>query len=117
MSCNPGRYNIKFYRGTTLDILMTYTIDSVPVDLSGYTATMDVRPSPSSSTLITQLTTGNGGLILNQVTGQIEIFISSADTANLPLGEYQYDLNIISSSSFVTKLIMGSFVVLDPVTE
>lgn len=117
MSCNPGRYNIKFYRGTTLDILMTYTIDSVPVDLSGYTATMDVRPSPSSSTLITELTTENGGIILNEVTGQIEIFISAEDTAVLPLGQFQYDLNIVSSSDFVTKLILGSFVVLDPVTE
>lgn len=117
MSCNPGRYNIKFYRGTTLDILMTYTINSIPVDLAGYTAMMDVRPSPESATLITQLTTENGGLILNQVTGQIEIFISANDTGELPLGEFQYDLNITSDSGYVTKLIMGSFVVLDPVTE
>ena len=117
MSCNPGRYNIKFYRGTTLDILMLYKINNVPVDLTGYTAVMDVRPTPNSSTLITQLTTENGGLILNQVTGQVEIFISASDTSDLPLGEFQYDVNITSDSGYVTKLIMGSFVVLDPVTE
>lgn len=115
--CNPGRYNIKFYRGTTLDILMKYTIDNVPVDLAGYTAVMDVRPTPESAVLITQLTTENGGIILNQVTGQIEIFISATGTGDLPLGQFQYDLNITSDSGYVTKLIMGSFVVLDPVTE
>lgn len=96
---------------------MTYTINSIPVDLAGYTAMMDVRPTPESPTLITQLTTENGGLILNQVTGQIEIYISADDTGELPLGEFQYDLNITSDSGYVTKLIMGSFVVLDPVTE
>lgn len=115
--CNPGRYNIKFYRGTTLQISMMYTIDNIAVDLSGYTAIMDVRPSAESATLITQLTTENGGLILNQVNGQIVIYISATDTLELPLGQFQYDLNITSDSGFVTKLIMGSFVVLDPVTE
>lgn len=113
----PGNYNIKFYRGTTLDIEVTYSINNVPVNLSGYTATMDVRPSPSSSTLITQLTTENGGITLNQQTGLIEIFISADDSGNLPLGQFQYDLNIISSSDFVTKILKGAFVVLDPVTE
>lgn len=117
MSCNPGRYNIKFYRGTTLDILMNYTIDGVPVNLTGYTAMMDVRPTPESVTLITQLTTENGGIVLNEVTGQIEIFISADDTGELPLGQFQYDMNITSDSGYVTKLIMGAFVVLDPVTE
>lgn len=113
----PARYNIKFYRGTTLDIVMTYLINNVPVDLANYTATMDVRPSPNSTTLTTQLTTGNGKLILNAVTGEIEILLTATQTAALPLGQFQYDLNIISPNNTVTKLIQGSFVVLDPVTE
>lgn len=113
----PGHYNIKFYRGTTLDIEITYSINNVPVDLTGYTAIMDVRPAPDSATLITQLTTENGGITLNQPTGMVQIFISAEDSGDLPLGQFQYDLNIISPSDFVTKLIKGAFVVLDPVTE
>lgn len=115
--CGPGRYNIKFYRGTTLDIVATYSIDNVPVNLSGYTAIMDVRPAPNSPELITQLTTENGGITLNQQVGQIQIFMSATDTGDLPLGQFQYDLNIESDSGFVTKILMGAFVVLDPVTE
>ena len=113
----PARYNIKFYRGTTLDIVMTYLINNVPVDLADYTATMDVRPAPNSATLIDQLTTENGKLILNQVTGEVEILLTAEQTGDLPLGQFQYDLNITSPSGTVTKLIQGAFVVLDPVTE
>lgn len=113
----PARYNIKFYRGTTLNIVMTYLINNVPVDLGTYTATMDVRPAPNSTTLVDQLTTGNGKLVLNQVTGEIEIILTAAQTSGLPLGQFQYDLNIIAANGTVTKLIQGAFVVLDPVTE
>lgn len=112
----PARYNIKFYRGTTLDIVMTYLINNVPVDLADYTAIMDVRVSPNSS-LITSLTTENGKLILNQVTGEVEILLTAEQTGDLPLGQFQYDLNITSPNDTVTKLIQGAFVVLDPVTE
>lgn len=113
----PARYNIKFYRGTTLNIVMTYLINNVPVDLATYSATMDVRPAPNSTTLIDQLTTGNGKLILNGVTGEIEIILTADQTGALPLGQFQYDLNIESPNGTVTKLIQGAFVVLDPVTE
>lgn len=113
----PARYNIKFYRGTTLNIVMTYLINNVPVDLANYTATMDVRPAPNSATLIDQLTTANNKLVLNAVTGEIEIVLTATQTEGLPIGQFQYDLNIISPNNTVTKLIQGAFVVLDPVTE
>lgn len=113
----PARYNIKFYRATTLNIVMTYKINNVPVDLGEYTAIMDVRPSANSASLIDQLTTENGKLILNAVTGEIEILLPAEETAELPIGEFQYDLNIVSQGGTVTKLIQGAFVVLDPVTE
>ena len=113
----PGKYNIKFYRATTLDITATWLIDSVPVDMSSYTGDMQVRVTPDSGTVVTEFTTENGGLILNATTGAIEIFMSADDTALLPLGEYQYDLNVTSDQGVVTKLLRGGFVVLDPVTE
>lgn len=113
----PGRYNIKFYRATTLDLTARYIIDGVPVNLADYTGDMQVRVSPESPSVIVEFTTDNGGLILNQVTGRIEIFMDASDTAELPLGEYQYDLNVTSPAGVVTKLLQGAFVVLDPVTE
>lgn len=113
----PGKFNIKFYRATTLDIVATYKIDGVAVDLSDYTADMQVRSAADSATVVIEFTTENGGLILNGVTGQVEIFMSAEDTAALDLGEFVYDLNIRSHAGWVTKILRGSFVVLDPVTE
>lgn len=113
----PGKYNIKFYRATTLDITASWLIDSVPVNMDGYTGDMQVRVTPDSGTIVTEFTTENGGLVLNAVTGSIEITMAAEDTALLPLGQYQYDLNVTSPEGVVTKLLRGGFVVLDPVTE
>lgn len=113
----PGKYNIKFYRKETFDVSVVYKIDSVAVDLSGYTADMQVRPSAGSGTLIVELTTENGRIAVNTVVGQIELMLTSAETEALPLGQYVYDLNITSPAGVVTKLMRGAFVVLDPVTE
>ena len=106
----PARYNIKFYRGTTLDIVMTYLINNVPVDLANYTATMDVRPAPNSATLIDQLTTENGRILIDEALGEVNLLISAADTSSLTAGSYVYDLELVSGSR-VTRLIQGRFVV------
>lgn len=113
----PGKYNIKFYRATTLDITATWLIDSVPVNMTGYTADMQVRVSADATAVITEFTTENGHIVLNATTGSIEIIASATFTESLPLGEYVYDLNVTSPSGVVTKLMRGAFVVLDPVTE
>lgn len=114
---NPGKYSIKFYRGTTLDLSLTYAIDGVLVNLAGYTADMKVRPDAASTTLITEFSTTNGRIVLNATTGLIEITMTATDSALLPIGEYVYDLNVTSSGGVVSKLLRGGFVVLDPVTE
>jgi hypothetical protein len=114
---NPGRYNIKFYRATTLNRSVTYKIDGVAESLAGYTAAMHVRERVDSASTVALLTTENGGLVLNESTGSVRIFVSAAASAALPIGEFLYDMNITAPDGTVSKLLRGGFVVLDPVTE
>lgn len=113
----PGKYTIKFYRGTTLNTALVYKEDGVAQSLSGYTATMQVRAAVDNPSLVTEFTSAGGGLVLNETTGRVRIFMSAANTALLAVGEFVYDINITAPDGTVSKLLRGPFVVLDPVTE
>lgn len=113
----PGKYNIVCPQGSTLSEQLTYSINSVNVDLSGYTARMQVRERHTSTETILTLTTENGGISLGGAAGTISLSASATATAGLSSKEYVYDLEIISPSSIVTRLIEGKFIVTPEVTR
>jgi hypothetical protein len=114
----PGKYTIKFYRATTLNIALVYKVDGVAQSLAGYTARMDVRTAADTASTITSFTSAGGGLVLNETTGRIRIYMAAAGgTALLSVGEFVYDINITAPDGTVEKLLRGPFIVLDPVTE
>ena len=56
MSIDLSNYDIKFYRGDTFKLDFSYTTSAnVGINLSSYTATMQIRRSPYSSTLLAEL--------------------------------------------------------------
>lgn len=86
------------------------------VDLTGYTARMEIRASADdeSDTPILLLTTGNGGLSINGDLGKVTIFIEEV------LLEYAgvYDMLLISPSGFIHKPVKTSpFKVIPGVTH
>jgi len=113
----PGKYNITCPQGSTLDQQLTYSINDVDVDLTGYSARMQVREKHTSATTKLSLTNTNGGLVLGGVAGTIRIVVSAAQSADLVPKEYVYDLEIVSSGSIVTRLIEGKFIVTPEVTR
>lgn len=87
-----------------------------PINLTGYSARMQVRPAVSSSTLRLELTSANGRISLGGSAGTISLSISAADTAALPAGGYVYDLELVSGAT-VTRLMQGAFEVRAEVTR
>lgn len=112
----PGKYNIVCPQGSTYSQQFTYSIDDVPVDLTTYTARMQVREKYTSKTSVIDLTTENGGITLGGENGTIDIYISSAVTELTISKDYVYDLELISGST-VTRLIEGKFIVTPEVTR
>lgn len=102
-------YNISAEQGSDYQATVAYTDDSGdPVNLTGYTARMQVRQFAGSSVPFLTLT-NTSGLAITAATGVIVISISAAALALLPAGEYTYDLEIIDGSAKVTKLLQGNF--------
>ena len=77
-------------------------------NLTGYTARMQVRRTMESATTEIELTTENNGIALGGSSGTIEITITNAQTAALDSSGV-YDLEIISGSGTVSRVIQGTF--------
>lgn len=82
--------------------------DDELVDLTGYSARMQIRSEIESVGFLAELTTENGGIALGGVAGTIELYISDEDTAAMTAQKGAvYDLELEDSGGDVTRLIKG----------
>ena len=113
---SPAFYTIACYQGATFNKVFTWEVDAVPVNLTGYTARMQVRSTKDSATTIVSLTTGSG-ITLGGAAGTITLDLSATATAALPSGVYLYDLELVSGGGQVTRLLEGKFTISAEVTR
>lgn len=113
----PGKYNMVCPQGSTFNQELTYTINTLNVNLSGYIAKMQIREKHTSTSALLTLTTENGGIVLGGSNGTISINIPSSTTTGFIAKEYVYDLELTSSNNTVTRLIEGKFIVTPEVTK
>jgi hypothetical protein len=117
-----GKYSFTIEQGATVDFEISYKdTNGDPIDLTGYQARMQLRPSPGSNTLYLTLSSsldpcgtglnlsGSGGT--NPPTsGTIGIYISAISSSLLDFDLASYDLEISSGSGncyVVTRLLEG----------
>lgn len=83
-----------------------------PIDLTGYSASSQMRKSyySSSATNITATVTGTAN-------GEITLSMTSANTASLTPGRYVYDLIINDGANTITRVVEGIATVLPSVTR
>lgn len=112
----PAIYDLECPQGTTFTRLLTIKNDGVPMNLSGYTARMQVRLNYDSNDTIVSLTPGSG-ITLSASAGQITLGISASATAAFSPKSYVYDLEIESGGGDVSRLMQGTFVVSPEVTR
>jgi len=108
-----GKYNFVIEQGTTFTLELQYKdSNSVPVDLTGYTGRMQIRPSIGSPTTYLTLSSsiqadGTGITFPTPVSGTINLYISAISSSQLTFDQGAYDLEI-ASGSVVTRLIQGN---------
>jgi hypothetical protein len=85
-----------------------------PWNLSGYTATMTVRPFAGSSTTTLLATTANGRIVLDNAEGRATVTFSNTLT-NIAANSYVYDF-VLYQGSVVTRVMEGQFIVTPGVT-
>lgn len=121
MSCAAGIYNITCQQGATFRRTITWT-DSArnPYEIGNYTARMHVRTVANAASTIIELTTENGRISLGNTTttkGQVNLLISATTTAALTPDLYVYDLELVSNTGVVDRILEGNFKVSAEVTR
>lgn len=117
MSASPGLLNLTLSQGATWKLNLVYNNGSGnPIDLTGYTARMQARTSYDSSSTALSLTTGTG-ITLGGTAGTIDILVGATTTASIGAAQYVYDMELVSNSGEVTRLIEGTLVVTPEVTR
>lgn len=111
-----GSYSFLIEQGATFDLVLTWKIDDVLVNLTGYAARLQARTDVHSASTIFSLTSGSG-ITLGGALGTITIAQDATTTAALPDGTYVYDLELQASSGVVTRLVQGSVVISPEVTR
>lgn len=112
----PGKYNMVCPQGSTFSKQLEYSIDGEPVDLTGYTARMQVRETHKSKVISASLNTENGGITLGGAQGTIELYLSDEDTAAMVAKQYVYDIELAVGNN-VYRLLEGKFVLTPEVTR
>lgn len=101
----------------------TYTSGGVleyndPVVLTGYTARMQIRAKLTDTTIILDLTTANGKIILDNTAKTISILITATETAAFTFNTAVYSLELVeTSTSIVTPLATGTLTLVAEVTR
>jgi hypothetical protein len=112
--------NIECDQGGTFQLQATCSDDAGLINLTGYSAYMQLRNSPTynagvSPTVVYSLSTSDGQITLGGAAGTINLYISYTNTATIPDGAYSYDL-FITTTGFQAKMFGGVFTVLPRVT-
>jgi hypothetical protein len=109
-----ARYDLVIDQGSDFAIELTVKENETVKNLSGYNARAQIRPTKSSSTLsgtfVCSIPTGTDGTV--------QMTLPNAISSGIAAGNYQYDLEIFTSSDLVvTKLLYGEVVINQGVTR
>lgn len=116
---SAGKYNITIDQGSTFGLTMTVKEDGSAKNLASpnqYTARAHLRSkaentaSPSGNFAdgtIAFTCTGSTGTANLQSNGIINMDLTAGQTAAITAGSYVYDLEIVSGTGTVTRIIQG----------
>lgn len=108
-----GKHNFTLEQGSTFNREITVQENSQALNLTGYSARMQMRSTHDSSTIALTFTAS----VSNAAQGKIQLSASATNTAAVEEGMYVYDLEIESGSSGVTRLLEGQVTVTPEVTR
>ena len=109
--------NVTIDQGATWYLNVEYdNPNGTPVNLTSYTAALQIRSLPESATAVLSLSTGSG-ITITGATGLVAISATATQTRAIDEGTYYYDLEITSPAGVVTRLVQGQAVVTPEVTR
>jgi hypothetical protein len=91
--------------------------NGAPINLTGYSAKMQLRQSVNSDDVLLELSSASNTLVITPATGTITMVFSATTTAAITWSRAKYDLEVTSETGAVTRLIEGLITVSKEVTR
>ena len=117
-------YDITIEQGATFELPLRWKDPlGVPIDITGYTARMQVRRSYSAPIALLSLTSESNpaGIVLGGPDGTIRVVADALLTSRMPATDlssrYVYDIELVSPTGKVTRLMQGQVEVRAEVTR
>lgn len=112
-----GKQNLTIEKNATFRKRIRYTgKNKRPVDLTGYTAKLQARTAPGNATVLLELTTENGGIVIAPG-GVITLVVPLVQARLLTFQTAVYDLILIAPGGDRVRLLEGRILVSPGVTE
>ena len=101
-------YNFTIDQGTDVSVpLILKDCESNVLNLTGYKARMQMRNTVYSSQAVDTLTTENDRIEIKPEQGQITLHFPHEITEEYPASSLVYDIEIVSPSDLVTRILKG----------
>lgn len=113
-----GYHDILIEQGATFRLSLVWKdSNGVPVNLTGYSARMQVRRTVNNPTKLLDFTTSNGAITLGGATGTVTVVGAATLTDDVPPRSGVYDLELQSADGTVTRLLEGKVTITPEVTR
>lgn len=113
----PGRFNLSLVQGDSFQLAPSWKINGSYVNVTGFSADMQVRQAVTSTSIIVELSSANGRITVGGIDGTFTLDLTAAETTEIPAGNYLYDLDVTSPDGDVYTLLSGGFTVNSQVTR
>ena len=110
---SAGTYNFTFEQGATFSRQLTVQDNGTAMNLTNYSARMQLRSSVESTTVALAVTWA----ITGATDGIVTVSNTATETMAVDAGIYVYDLEIESSAGVVTRLMQGTATITANVTR
>jgi len=102
-------------QGATFNSVINLTDDvtNAPINIAGYTIESQLRRSYYSANASGNLVCA----ITDAANGEVTMFMSKANTANLKAGRYVFDVNMTDAGNVTTRILEGIITVTPGVTK
>jgi hypothetical protein len=113
-----AKYKLTIEQGATFRQVLTWKDGTgAPINVSGCTGRMQIRPSIDSATVLLELTTLNGGVTFGGAAGTVTLLIPATQTKDFAWLSGVYDLEVAFPDGTVRRLLYGTVVVSREVTR
>ena len=107
-SMEAGRYDFEISQGTTFRREFVWKDDAgVVIDITGYTAKMQLRKTKESSVVLHEASTSNSGLTITGAQGKVALLITDEQSALFTFSSAYYDLELYSTGGETYRILEG----------